>query len=135
MMGTGARFEGFGDAVKQLNNLKRATATSVGRRALEYPAEMLARGVRRRAAVLTGELRESVDVHKGKTVKGRPQLEVIASDVASVQNEFGNSDMAPQPFFRPEVVAGEQERNDTFAVALQAEVDAAVARVAARGPR
>ncbi len=129
-------FQGFREASRQLSNMKKAAAQGVGRRALMVPAEMLARGVRRRATVLTGDLYESVDAVKSKNTKdGRPKVSVIAADIASVQEEFGNSHQVPNPFFRPEIASGEAARNAAFADALMIEVDDTVLRAARKAAR
>ena len=123
---------GFRETSRQLNNMGAAAARGVGYTALAVPAEMLARGVRRRATVLTGDLVESVDWEKAKAKRGRPEVHVIAGDIAAVQEEFGNEDQAAHPFFRPEIDEGEARRNGAFADALMIEVNDAVIRQAIR---
>jgi hypothetical protein len=128
------RFEGFREASRQLGDMSKAAARGVGKRALGYPAEILARATRQNVAKhnLTGETYESVDVFPAKQ-KGGVAVEVVIEDIAAVQLEFGNSNQAATPVMRPAVDANLELMHDTFAVALTSEVDAAVIRRAKRG--
>ncbi|WP_461159252.1 HK97-gp10 family putative phage morphogenesis protein [Sphingobium sp. TomMM35A] len=114
--------------------MSKAMARGVGRKSLMVPAELLARGVRRRVPVLSGDTYESVDVLPAKQRKG-VAVQVVVEDIASVQLEFGNSDQAATPFFRPEVDAGRAGRDQAFADALMIETNDAVIRKAARDAR
>ena len=122
---------GFREASRQLNEMGKAAARGVGRKSLGVPAEMLARAVRQNTPVLTGETYESVDVERGKQRQG-VALEVVAAHIAAVQLEFGNSDQAATPFFRPAVDSTRAARDKAFADALMVEADAAIIRKAAR---
>ncbi|GLV22006.1 hypothetical protein TomMM35A_18590 [Sphingobium sp. TomMM35A] len=130
----GSRLEGFRETSRQLNEMSKAMARGVGRKSLMVPAELLARGVRRRVPVLSGDTYESVDVLPAKQRKG-VAVQVVVEDIASVQLEFGNSDQAATPFFRPEVDAGRAGRDQAFADALMIETNDAVIRKAARDAR
>lgn len=131
-----SRLEGFGEAARQLNDMSKAMARGVGRRALTETAEILARGVRLNIAPhnLTGDTYESVDVQKGKAKIG-VAAEVVLEDIAGVQLEFGNHDQTATPVFRPAVDSNRQKMDDTFAVLLPIEIDAAVIRKAKRAAR
>ncbi|WIW88963.1 hypothetical protein K3M67_02995 [Sphingobium sp. V4] len=133
-MARSGKFEGFREASRQMNEMSKAMARGVGRKALTVPAEMLARDVRANVPVLTGETYESVDVTAAKQ-KGGVALQVVAAHIAAVQLEFGNSDQAATPFFRPAVDAGFDRRNQAFADALVIEVDTAVIKKAASDAR
>lgn len=130
----GSKMTGFREASRQMNEMGKAMARGVGRKSLMVPAEMLARGVRQRVPVLTGETYESVDVEPAKQKRG-VAVQVVAAHIAAVQLEFGNSDQPATPFFRPEVDAGASARNKAFADALMIEADAAVIRKAARAAK
>lgn len=127
------RFEGFDQASRQLREMGNAVSRGVGRKSLRVPAEMLARSVRQNVSVhnLTGATYESVDVLPAKQ-KGGVALQVVAEDIAAVQLEFGNSDQAATPFFRPAIDQGFDQRNQAFADALMIETDDAVIKRAAR---
>lgn len=131
-----SRLEGFREASRQLNDMSRAMARNVGKRALTDTAEILARGVRANVGPhnLTGDTYESVDVEPSKQKKG-VAVEVVLADIAGVQLEFGNSDQAATPVFRPAVDGNRQKMDDTFAVLLPIEIDAAVIRKAKRAAR
>lgn len=124
---------GFREASRQLNEMGKAAARGVGRKSLGVPAEMLARGVRSNIAPhnLSGDTYESVDVLPGKA-KGGVALEVVLQDIAGVQLEFGNSDQAATPVFRPAIDSGKDRRFKAFADALMIEADSAIIRKAAR---
>ena len=127
-------FAGFSEASDQLRSMGKAMSRGVGRKALDVPAQMLARSVRRNTPVLTGETYESVDVERAKQ-KGGVAVQVVAADIAAVQLEFGNDDQEATPFFRPAIDSGAGERDKAFADALMIETDSAVIRKAARDAR
>ena len=131
-----SRLEGFREASRQLNEMSKAVARNVGKRALTDTAEILARGVRANVAPhnLTGDTYESVDVEPAKQ-KGGVAVQVVLADIAGVQLEFGNSDQTATPVFRPAVDSNRQKMDDTFAVLLPLEIDAAVIRKAKRAAR
>ena len=110
-------------------------ARGVGRRALRTPADILAQEMRARAPKLSGALEDSIGVVPERARRGAPRLAVEAADVAAPQQEFGNSDMAAQPFARPSVDAKKGEMLERFGAALTAEVDAAVIRKAKRAAK
>lgn len=130
------RLEGFGEAARQLNDMSKAAARGIGRRALTETAEILARGVRANIAPhnLTGDTYESVDVKPAKQKRG-VAVEVVLEEIAGVELEFGNSDQTATPVFRPAVDTNRQKMDDTFAVLLPIEIDAAVIRKAKRAAR
>jgi HK97 gp10 family phage protein len=130
-----AKLTGFREASRQLNSMSKAMAQGVGRRSLNVPAVMLRDEMKSRVSVLSGETRESIDVGKEKTKKGRPQVNVTAADIASVQLEFGNSNMPAEPFARPSLDSKKNAMFAAFGEALKAEVDATVIRKAARDAR
>lgn len=133
---TQSRLEGFREASKQLGDMSRAMARNVGKRALIDTAEILARGVRANIAPhnLTGDTYESVDVAPAKQKRG-VAVEVVLEDIAGVQLELGNADQAATPVFRPALDSNRQRMDETFAVLLPLEIDAAVIRKAKRAAR
>lgn len=130
-----SRIEGFREASRQLNEMSKAAARGVGRRALLVPAAILRDEMKQRAPKLTGALEASIHIGKEKARKGRPQVNVTAGDISAVQNEFGNSDMTAQPFGRPSLDAKKQHMFDQFGEALKQEVDKSVIRQAKRAAR
>lgn len=126
---------GFREASSQLNSMKKAMRRGVGARALLIPAGILADGMRDAAPVLTGALKASIVVEKSKARKGRPRVETIAKDVASVATEFGTSRQAAQPWARPAKEAKQREMLAAFGEALKVEADAALSRQAARAAK
>lgn len=129
------KLQGFREASRQLNEMSKAVARNVGKRALQVPAGILAEEMRVRAPRLSGALEESIAVLPERARKGRPQVAVQASDVASIQNEYGNSNMSAQPFARPSLEARQELMLERFGGALKREVDAAVIRKAKRDAR
>ncbi|KKW93873.1 HK97-gp10 family putative phage morphogenesis protein [Sphingobium chungbukense] len=131
-----SRLEGFREASRQLNEMSKAMARNVGKRALADTAEILARGVRQNVGPhnLTGDTYESVDVEPAKQRRG-VAVQVVLADIAGVELEFGNSAQTATPVFRPAVDSNRQKMDDTFAVLLPIEVDAAVIRKAKRAAR
>jgi len=111
-------------------------ARGVGKRALIETGEILARRVRANVAPhnLTGETYENVDVEPGRAKVGIA-VEVVLAEIAGVELEFGNSDQEATPVFRPAIDSERQAMDDTFAVLLPIEVDAAVIRKAKRAAR
>ena len=130
-----AKISGFREASKALNDMSKAMARGVGRRALKVPATILADEMRQKVPVLSGTTRESIEVGKQASFKGRPATNVTVADIASVQLEFGNSDMEAQPFARPALEAASGRMLEGFGSALKDETDKAVIRQAAREAR
>jgi HK97 gp10 family phage protein len=64
--------------------------------AIRKSANQTQRDARRFAPVLTGRLREGIEVH----AQGL-EAEVVSTAPYSVYNEYGTSKMAPHPFMRP----------------------------------
>ncbi|AMK19334.1 hypothetical protein [Sphingobium sp. MI1205] len=125
-----SRLTGFREAARQLNDMKRSAAQGVGRRSLLFPAEILALEMQNRVSVLSGATRDSIAVGKEKARRGRPQVNVTAADIASIQLEFGNSDMVAEPFARPAKEAKQDVMLESFGEALKREVDKTVIRSA-----
>lgn len=129
------KLQGFREASRQLNEMKKATAQGVGRRALKVPATILRDEMKARVPERTGATKESIEVGKEKSRKGRPQVNVTAADIASVQLEFGNQHQTPEPFARPAKDAKQGEMLNKFGDALKGEVDASVIRAAKRAAK
>lgn len=135
MARTTGSLQGFREASAALNEMSKGVARGVGKRALNVPANILADEMTARAPRLSGNLAGSIKVIPEKARKGRPQVGVIADDIAAIQNEFGNSNMAAQPFARPAKDAKSGEMLDAFGAALKVEVDKSVARAARKAAR
>lgn len=129
------KLTGFREASKQLNEMKKAAAQGVGRRALQVPANILAEKMRATVNVLSGATRESINVTREKAQRGRPQVGVTVEDIASVQLEFGNNNMPAEPFARPALQEAKGEMLAGFADALVSETDKTVRRAAAKAAK
>ncbi len=129
------KLSGFREASRQLNEMSKAMAQGVGRRALQTPAGILRDEMKVRVPKLTGATEASIVVGKERTKKGQPQVNVTAADIAAVQLEFGNSDQAAEPFARPSKDAKAGEMLQRFGDELKTEVDRTVIRKAARDAR
>jgi HK97 gp10 family phage protein len=129
------KLEGFREASRQLNEMSRATARNVGKRSLRVPAEILASGMKARVSRRTGATAESIEIAKSRVRGGRPEVAVLALDIASVQLEFGNSNMTAEPFARPALDAEKTQMLDRFGDALKAEIEKAVIRATKRAAK
>lgn len=145
--------EGFQEARETLQSLSKAVQKNAGRKALRVAAEIIASAVRANAAVSTdpnnktpGSLRDSVTVsfsaksfsrarNQRRQRRGTTTVEVIADDVAAVPNEYGTTNMAAQPFFRPAVDSSTDRAGQAFAAALKPEIEAAAQRAAKRSAK
>ena len=130
-----SRTYGFREASKQLNDMSKASAKGVGRRALKTPARILADTMIKNVKVLTGATRDKIAVEKEKNKKGRPQIAVASRDIASIQLEFGNSNSAAQPFARPSKEEAQERMFNEFGSALKNEVDSTVIKLAAKSAK
>jgi HK97 gp10 family phage protein len=135
MARSSSRLEGFREASRQLNEMSKVTARNVGKRSLNVPAVILRDEMKARVSKRTGATEESIVVVKEKARKGRPQVGVIAADIASVQLEFGNQHQAAEPFGRPAEAAKRDEMFTRFGEALKGEVDATVIRAAKKAAK
>lgn len=129
------RLVGFREASRQLGEMSKAMARGVGRRSLQIPARILRDEMKAKVNVLSGATRDSIEVTKERAQKGRPQVSVTAQDIASVQLEFGNSNMPAEPFARPALDVQKNHMASAFGDALKSEVDRTVIRKAARDAR
>jgi hypothetical protein len=132
------RIEGFREAADGMRSLSRQMQAATKRRILAVPGNMLADEVRARVPVFEQNLLRSIELVNVRLRRQRPTTTAIAvleGDVASVPQEFGTSDHPPQPHFRPAIDAKVDAMISAGADATKREVDAALARVAARGAR
>lgn len=104
------KFEGGRELDAALSQFTPTKRRSIGRKALDEAGEIVAKSMRSKVAVDTGNLRESIDVsgQLAKTIRSKPtkvaeQERYIGPDSrpAAVQTEFGNEHQAAQPFARP----------------------------------
>lgn len=142
MSGSITRIEGFKEARETLQQLSATVQRNVGKRALKPAAEIIAAEVRGKAAVSTapynttpGSLRDSIKVVSARAEKGGARIAILADDIAAAQNEFGNSDMAAQPFFRPGVGASQDRAFAAFGAALKPEIETAARKAAKRASK
>lgn len=83
-----------------LDNLMSQTSDDNLANLLEVGAERLLRGMQRRVAVDSGELRDSLDIEI-TTHGDTAEVFIQAGTDHAEANEFGTHDMAAQPFMRP----------------------------------
>lgn len=133
------KLTGFREASRQLNEMSKAAAQGVGRRALQVPAGILRDEMRARVPVDSGALRNSIEVRKERSRRSRPQVGVIADDIAAVPVEYGNPApgrvQAAHPYARPALDAKQNEMLDRFGSALKQEVDRTVIRANKRASK
>jgi HK97 gp10 family phage protein len=129
------RLEGFREASRQLNEMSKATARNIGKRSLQVPAAILRDEMKIRVPKLSGATEQSISIGPERAKKGRPQVNVTAADIASVQLEFGNQNQAAEPFARPSEAARRSQMFEQFGDALKAEVDKSVIRAAKKAAK
>lgn len=129
------KLQGFREASRQLNEMSKATARNIGKRALQVPAAILRDEMKIRVPKLSGATEQSIEVIPERAKQGRPQVGVIAADIASIQLEFGNHHQSAEPFARPAEAAKRSQMFDQFGDALKGEIDKSVIRAAKKSAR
>ena len=130
-----ARLEGFRECTAALSKLSKGVSRNAGKRSLDAPADVLVREMKVRVSKLTGATEAGIEKGQRRMRRGRPELEVVSRDIASVQLEFGNSRMPADPFARPASEASRGEMLAAFGEALKSETASAVSRAARTGRR
>ncbi len=128
--------EGLRELDAALQELTTATAANQGRKALRAGGEVLADRMIELVKRRTGALAESIGVGTRLTRRQRRaspkqadvEMHVGPNDPAAIQEEFGNSHQAPDPFARPAWDQTQGRVLKTITVELTANVDKAVQR-------
>jgi hypothetical protein len=135
------KIEGLSQLDQALGQLKESTAKNVLRRTGRKALEPMDAEWRRRAPHLTGALKESGGVGSKLTKSQRQEheresfVEVFAGpgpNPQAVQQEFGNINHPPEPYFRPAWEATKDQGLQGVADNLGAEIMASAKRAAAR---
>jgi hypothetical protein len=131
------------EAREALADLSRTVQRNVGKRALKAgPGAVFVHSIKGKARVSTratdptpGSMRDAVKVVDSRTEKGRATVAILVDDIAAVPNEFGlkHRNYPAQPFVRPGIDAARPAAAEAMGIELKREVDAAVAKAAARG--
>jgi len=136
------RLEGFAECMNALQELSKRVQTGVGKRSLQVPAKIVTEAARSRAPISTdprnpsiGSLKRSLKVatHKGK--RNSPSVAVMAIDPAAARTEYGRTNQAATPWFRPAVDATHHEALIAFGQALKQEVEDAARRASRRAAK
>lgn len=135
----GVKLQGFREASRQLNEMSKATARNVGKRALQTPAGILRDEMIARVPVVKGDLRAAIRTKPERAYKGRPNVGVIADDIAAVPLEYGNPAggrfQPAEPFARPSLDSRKEQMLGRFGEALKDEVEKSVIRAAKKAAR
>ena len=111
------KWMGLGSTMAKLDVISKGSFGKV-KKAVDNVAQAIEQDARSNAAVLTGELLESVDHEVEKESSNIYMVKVGPSDSLrqskqgkpySIFNEYGTSNMAAQPFLRPACDAHEGE--------------------------
>lgn len=129
------RTVGFKELEDNLFRMKSSTAKSAVRASMKEAFEPMARDARAKAPVLTGGLKEDIDV----TSRGRPPapknspVEMLMGPkggAKSIVSEFGSFKDVAQPYMRPAWDGGNMRMLDEFGALLFARVEKSLARSA-----
>lgn len=138
------KIEGLAQLDEALGQLKESTAKNVMRRAGRKALGLFDADWRRRAPQFTGALKESGGVGSKLTRSQRQEherdsfVEVFAGpgpNPQGVQQEFGNINHPPDPYFRPAWEATKDDVLQGVIDNLGAEIIASAKRAAARARR
>jgi HK97 gp10 family phage protein len=132
---------GYKETREAMAELTKSVQKNIGKRGLEASARILAGATQQRAPVSNdpynktpGSLRASVQVVKHRSKVGAAAA-VLVEDPAAVRVEFGRTNQAADPFFRPAIDASEGAMLKAFADRLGPEVEAATRRAGAKSKK
>lgn len=139
-MPVGGELAGYKEARETLQELSKAMQRGVGKRALLAAGQVIVEATKARAPVSTdprdptpGSLRAAPKVVNAKPGKrAAVQAAVLVEDPAAVRIEFGKTNYAAHPFFRPAIDASRGPATEVFGSALAVEVVKAAERAAKR---
>lgn len=131
---------GMRELERELFKLKGSTAKSNTRKAMKDAFEPMARDVRMHAPVLSGELKEGVNITSRVRPAQRKDSDVEmymgpGRDPQAITQEFGTYFHPAQPFMRPAWESGKMELLDRFGVFMWDNVTKAVIRAERKAAR
>jgi len=138
------KLEGLSDLVAGLEELTKATATNVQKRALKEAAAPMEAYAKMKAPVRTGFLRESINISSKLSARQRSQSPKAAkveiyvgppSMPRGIVAEFGSVKQAPHPFMRPAWDANKRGALETIKDILKDEIEKARQRAARKAAR
>ena len=140
------RVEGLKELDAALKQLPKATAKAVLRRVATKALKPFDEAWRRNAPRLTGALEESGGIGTKLTTRqarlnrkrnDKAFVEVFAgpNDPAAIQDEFGNTNQAAQPFVRPAWDATKNQALEIVKTELGGEIEKTAKRAARRAAR
>ncbi len=136
--------EGLRQTEEALRQLPELTRANVARRVLKKGAEPIAEAGARNAHELTGNLRESYGIgtrlNKRQRALHRKEPDTVEvfvgpTDVAGVQEEFGNDHQIAHPHLRPAWDAEKRNALDIVVKSLGDEIGKAVKRMERKAAR
>jgi hypothetical protein len=139
------RIDGLREAREGLAEMSRTVARNVGKRALKQgPGRVFVEAIKAKARVSSrasdptpGSMRDAVKLVDSRPEKGRATVAILVDDIAAVPNEFGlrHRNYPAHPFVRPGIDGAREEAGAAMARELKSEVDAAIAKAAAKGKK
>jgi HK97 gp10 family phage protein len=136
------KVEGLSDLVEALEDLKKATATNVKKRALIDAAEPLRADAERYAPRQTGRLASTIAVStklsRSQSGEKESKVEVYigpASMTRAIVQEFGSIYQSPRPYMRPAWDKNKKDIPSAVGASLWEEIAKAAARAARKAAR
>lgn len=138
------KVEGLSELLDGLEELSKATAKNVMRRALNKAADPIQQAAERNAPVLTGALQRSIIVSDKLSRRQRSlyqkssKIEVFVGPGALAQatmQEFGTTNNRPQPFLRPAWMENWRKALSLISEELANEIEKARQRAARKAAR
>lgn len=139
------RIEGISELAEALTDeLPKATATNVQKRALKEAADPIEADIKRNAPVRTGKLKEKIDVGSKLSPRQKSQNEKESkvevyigppSMERAIVAEFGSVKQSPKPFVRPAWDANKRNAFDKIKELLEEQIEKARQRIARRAAK
>jgi HK97 gp10 family phage protein len=138
------RVEGLSELLEGLDELSKATATNVLKRALNKAADPIQTAAEAAAPVLTGKLQRSITIgtklsrRQRSLYQKRSKVEVFVGPGALAQataQEFGTVTNRPQPFMRPAFLSNWRKSLDLIREELANEIEKARQRAMRKAAR
>lgn len=138
------RIEGLKECVEGLQELKKATATNVQKRALTQAGKPILEDAQQKAPVRTGLLREDIIISSKLSPRQRAENDKKSkvemyigppSMPRAIVAEFGSAKQQPKPFMRPAWDSNKGTAFLTIKEILAAEIEKARQRAAAKTAR
>lgn len=137
------KVEGLSELIAGLEELTKATATNVQKRALKEAAAPIEADAKLKAPRLTGLLQRSIDIGSKLSPRQRssPKLSKVEVYVGppsmerGIVAEFGSVKQSPKPFMRPAWDANKTKALATIKDNLKTEIDKAAQRAARKAAK